>query len=195
MVYALSNNEPLADDERISGDAALMSAAARGNNGAWATIVSANLPIVHRTAYRLVRDNQLAEDIAQESFVRLWKLAESWQPRGRISTWLCHVARNLAIDLIRRRSRERSEEVSGDLAAEGPTPLEIMAARETDTDVDRAIADLPERQRTAIMLVHFGDCSGAAASEIMGVSVEALESLLSRARRSLKAALLRKQEA
>ncbi|MGE3475217.1 MAG: sigma-70 family RNA polymerase sigma factor [Rhodospirillaceae bacterium] len=192
MVYALSNNEPLADDERISGDAALMSAAARGNDGAWATIVSANLPIVHRTVYRLVRDDQLAEDIAQESFVRLWKLAESWQPRGRISTWLCHVARNLAIDLIRRRAREQTEDVSDELVADGPTPLEIMAARETETDVERAIAALPERQRTAIRLIHFGDCTGAAAAEIMGVSVEALESLLSRARRSLKAALSRK---
>lgn len=192
MVYALSNNEPLADDERISGDAALMSAAARGNEGAWATIVSANLPIVHRTVYRLVRDDQWAEDIAQESFVRLWKLAGSWQPRGRISTWLCHVARNLAIDLIRRRAREQTEDVSDDLVADGPTPLEIMAARETETDVERAIAALPERQRTAIRLIHFGDCTGAAAAEIMGVSVEALESLLSRARRSLKAALSRK---
>lgn len=195
MVFALSNNEPLADDERISGDAALMSAAARGNDGAWAAIISANLPIVHRTAYRLVRDEQLAEDIAQESFVRLWKLAESWQPRGRISTWLCHVARNLAIDLIRRRSREQTEEVSEHLAAEGPTPLDTMAVRETDAEVSRAIAELPERQRAAIMLVHFGDCGGAAAAEIMGVSVEALESLLSRARRSLKAALSRKQPA
>lgn len=195
MVYALSNNEPLRDDGRVSGDAALMSAAARGNDGAWATIVSANLPIVHRTAYRLVRDDQLAEDIAQESFVRLWKLAESWQPRGRISTWLCHVARNLAIDVIRRRAREQSEEVSEDLAAEGPTPLETMAAREVDADVERAIADLPDRQRTAIMLIHFGDCTGQAAAEIMGVSVEALESLLSRARRSLKTALSRQQEA
>ncbi|MCA0201784.1 MAG: sigma-70 family RNA polymerase sigma factor [Proteobacteria bacterium] len=195
MVYALSNNEPLADDGRISGDAALMSAAARGNDGAWAAIVSANLPIVHRTAYRLVRDDQLAEDIAQESFVRLWKLAESWQPRGRISTWLCHVARNLAIDVIRRRAREQSEMVSEDLAADGPTPLETMAARETDADVERAIAALPERQRIAIRLIHFGDCTGQAAAEIMGVSVEALESLLSRARRSLKAALSRKREA
>jgi RNA polymerase sigma-70 factor (ECF subfamily) len=195
MVHALINNEPLADEGRISGDAALMSAAARGNDGAWAAIVSANLPIVHRTAYRLVRDEQLAEDIAQESFVRLWKLAESWQPRGRISTWLCHVARNLAIDVIRRRAREQSEEVSENLAAEGPTPLETMAAREVDADVERAIADLPDRQRTAIMLIHFGDCTGQAAAEIMGVSVEALESLLSRARRSLKAALSRKTEA
>ncbi|MGE3333382.1 MAG: sigma-70 family RNA polymerase sigma factor [Rhodospirillaceae bacterium] len=194
MVYALSNNEPLGDEGRISGDAALMSAAARGSDGAWATIVSANLPIVHRTAYRLVRDDQLAEDIAQESFVRLWKLAESWQPRGRISTWLCHVARNLAIDVIRRRSREQSDELGDDLAADDPTPLDMMAARQTETDVDRAIANLPERQRTAIKLVHFGDCSGAAAAEIMGVSVEALESLLSRARRSLKAALSRQQE-
>ncbi len=189
MVLALSNNEPLADDGRISGDAALMKAAARGNNNAWATIVADNLPIVHRTVFRLLRDDQLAEDIAQESFVRLWKLAESWQPRGRISTWLCHVARNLAIDAIRRRSREQTEEVDDDLAATGPSPLDSLASRETEAAIDRAIAELPERQRMAILLIHFGDCTGAGAAEIMGISVEALESLLARGRRSLKAVL------
>ena len=194
MVLVLSNDDPRVDDARVSGDAALMRAAARGDNGAWATIVSANLEVVHRSAYRLVRDTQMAEDIAQESFVRLWKLAESWQPRGRISTWLCHVARNLAIDAIRRESRMRSQQIEDETPDSGPTPLESLTARETQTDADRAIGALPARQRDAIRLVHFGDCSGKAAADILGISVEALESLLGRARRSLKAALLGKQD-
>jgi RNA polymerase sigma-70 factor (ECF subfamily) len=194
MVLVLSNHDPRADDARVSGDAALMRAAAGGDNGAWAAIVSANLEIVHRSAYRLVRDTQLAEDIAQESFVRLWKLADAWQPRGRISTWLCHVARNLAIDAIRRETRARPQELDDETPDRGPTPLESLAARETETDVGRAIDALPARQREAIRLVHFGECSGTAAADILGISVEALESLLARARRSLKAALLGQQD-
>jgi RNA polymerase sigma-70 factor (ECF subfamily) len=147
------------------------------------------LPIVHRTAYRLVRDTQLAEDIAQESFLRLWKIAEAWQPRARISTWLCHVARNLAIDVIRRRTRERIQEVDDTIVADDPSALEQMSSRETQAEIDKALAALPERQRHAIMLVHFGECTGAAAADVLGISVEALESLLSRARRALRAAL------
>jgi RNA polymerase sigma-70 factor (ECF subfamily) len=186
MVFVLSDSKPLADDARISGDAALMRAAASGDDKAWAAIVSAHLTIVHRTAYQVVRDAQLAEDIAQESFLRLWKLAESWQPRGRISTWLCHVARNLSIDAIRRCSREQVQVLDDEIAADDPTPLEHLAAREKQGEVDRALQSLPARQRQAIMLVHFGECSGTAAADVMGVSVEALESLLSRARRTLR---------
>lgn len=193
MVFVLSDSAPLADETRISGDAALMRAAASGDDSAWAKIVSAHLPIVHRTAYRLVRDTQLAEDIAQESFLRLWKIAESWQPRARISTWLCHVARNLAIDGIRRRARERTQDLDDTVVDDDPGALEQMSARETQGEVDQALAALPERQRHAIMLVHFGECTGAAAADVLGITVEALESLLSRARRALRAALGRKE--
>lgn len=189
MVFVLSDSAPLSDETRISGDAALMRAAASGDDGAWAKIVSAHLPIVHRTAYQLVRDTQLAEDIAQESFLRLWKLADAWQPRGRISTWLCHVARNLAIDVIRRRAREQTQEVDDDIVADDPTPLEHMTSDETQAEIGRALQALPDRQRHAIMLVHFGECTGAAAADVMGISVEALESLLSRARRTLRVVL------
>jgi RNA polymerase sigma-70 factor (ECF subfamily) len=64
-----------------------------------------------------------------------------------------------------------------------------MSSRETQAEIDKALAALPERQRHAIMLVHFGECTGAAAADVLGISVEALESLLSRARRALRAAL------
>lgn len=189
MVLVKSETEPLAGGAQVEGDAALMRAAVDGRGGAWAAIIAANMALVHRTAYRIVRDSQLAEDIAQESFLRLWKLAASWQPRGRISTWLCHVARNLAIDAIRRRGREQAGALDDELPAGAPTPLEAMAARERQGDIDRALADLPARQRDAIMLVHFADLTGAAAADVLGVSVEALESLLSRGRRALKRAL------
>ncbi len=189
MVLVLSDSAVLAHDTRISGDDALMRAAVSGDDSAWAKIVSAHLPIVHRTAYRLVRDTQVAEDIAQESFLRLWKIAESWQPRARISTWLCHVARNLAIDVIRRRTRERVQEVDDTIVADDPSALEQLSSRETQAEIEKALAALPDRQRHAIMLVHFGECTGAAAADVLGISVEALESLLSRARRALRAAL------
>lgn len=176
----------------IADDAALMCRAADGDHRAWQKIVSANLPIVHRVAYRLSLDQQIAEDITQECFLRLWKLADSWQPKARISTWLCHVARNLAIDNIRRRQRETVQDMDTEAQTDGLTPWEHLARKETEQFVEDALLDLPERQRLAILLVHYGECSGSKAASVMGVSVEALESLLSRARRSLKAFLVKR---
>ncbi len=177
------------DDERISEDATLMRAAASGNRDAWNKIVAAHLPIVHRTAYQVVRDVQAAEDIAQESFLRLWKMAESWQPRGKIATWLCHVARNLAIDVLRKRGRDQVSLGDDDVIDGAASPLGVLIDKEQAADVDRALRDLPGRQRDAIMLVHFGECNGTAAAKVMGISVEALESLLARARRTLRTVL------
>lgn len=195
MVFVPDGRKTRPHEAEISSDAALIRAAADGDGGAWAQIVTEHLPVVHRTAYRLVRDIQIAEDIAQESFLRLWKLANMWQPQGRISTWLCHVARNLAIDSIRRRSREVTIDVTDEIPDDGRTPYEFIAAKETQVQVNLALETLPSRQRDAIILVHFGNCSGSAAADIMGVSIEALESLLARARRSLRAILRVEREA
>lgn len=189
MVFALSGRQPFLDEERVSEDANLMRAAASGKGDAWNKIVSANLPVVHRTAYQIVRDVQVAEDIAQESFLRLWKMADSWQPKGKIATWLCHVARNLAIDAIRKRGRDQVSLGDEEVVDGATSPLAALIEKEQEADVDKALRDLPDRQRDAIMLVHFGECSGPAAAKVMGISVEALESLLSRARRTLRTVL------
>lgn len=189
MVFALSDRQPLLDEQRVSEDANLMRAAASGKRDAWNKIVAANLPVVHRAAYQIVRDVQAAEDIAQESFLRLWKMADSWQPKGKIATWLCHVARNLAIDAIRKRGRDQVSLGDEDVVDTTTSPLGALMEKEQEADVDKALRDLPVRQRDAIMLVHFGECNGPVAAKVMGISIEALESLLSRARRTLRTVL------
>ena len=163
-----------------------MRRAASGDQAAWRIIVEDHLPTMNGLAYRMSLQNSAAEDVTQEAFLRLWKVAPSWKPEAKIATWLYRVVRNLAIDAIRRRKTAAAEELDEEIESDSPTPLENLAAQRNRAQVSDAVAQLPERQRTAIMLVHFGECSGAEAAGALNVSVDALESLLARGRRSLR---------
>jgi RNA polymerase sigma-70 factor (ECF subfamily) len=139
-------------------------------------------------AWRLLGERASAEDVAQETFLRLWRQAGRWEPRARLRTWLMTVAHNLCMDQLRRRR----EDVLGQAdepedPAPGPDALRQQA--QLAASVTAALAQLPPRQRAAIALVHFDELSGKDAAAIMEISVEALESLLARARRRLHALL------
>lgn len=157
-------------------------------------LVTAKLPRILGLATRMLRDTAEAEDIAQEAFVRVWRNAGAWQPgRARFDTWLHTVVLNLCRDRLRRR-----RDVTNDAIPEAadPTPdaeAGLLAAERGDA-VATAIAALPERQREAILLVHYQDLSGAEAASALEIGVEALESLLARARRTLRAQLAKPQE-
>lgn len=175
-----------AQTSAILEDAALMRRAAGGEQAAWRMIVETHLPAMSGLAYRMSLQDSTAEDVIQDAFLRLWKVAPSWKPDARISTWLYRVVRNLAIDVIRRRKTMAAEELDDEFESDEPTPLENLSTDRSRAQITVAIDELPERQRAAIKLVHFGECSGAEASDILGVSVEALESLLARGRRRLR---------
>jgi RNA polymerase sigma factor (sigma-70 family) len=127
--------------------------------------------------------------VAQETFLRAWKQAPSWRPgAARFDTWLHRVALNLCYDRLRRR-RETLMEFPPDVVDDGPAPDRGLEAADVGRRVARAMQALPERQREAIVLCHYQDLGAAEASRLMGVSIEALESLLSRGRRALRSAL------
>ena len=144
-----------------------------------------HLPRLLTLAQRMLGDPVEAEDVAQEAFVRLWRQAGSWQPEARVGTWLYRVAHNLCIDQIRKQRRFSGDPVP-ELPDPGPGPSALRHSRELGQQVEAALAQLPERQRTAITLVHHQELSNIEAADIMGVSVEAMESLLSRGRRTLR---------
>ena len=137
-------------------------------------------------AERLLGRRGEAEEVAQEVFVRVWKQAPHWQPgRARFDTWLHRVALNLCYDRLRRR---REEAPDADEAAADPAdaPDELLQAKQRGRRVARALAELPQRQREALVLQYYQELSNSEAAELMGIGIEALESLLVRARRSLR---------
>lgn len=162
----------------------LLGKIAKGDNKAFEQLLAQNLPRVQAIAWRIVKSQPEAEDIAQETFLRLWTQAPTLGDVP-VEPWLYRVASNLAIDRYRRKKPELMDVLPdhADGAADAETQLR---AAELSAQVDAAVAELPDRQRLAILLVHFEQVSQKVAAETLGLSVDALESLLARARRALK---------
>ncbi|MBI1391801.1 MAG: RNA polymerase sigma factor [Alphaproteobacteria bacterium] len=172
-------------------DEALVARAGSGDRTAAGELVVRHSDRVMAICYRMLGERAAAEDAAQETFLRLWKSAATWRPTGaKFSTWLYRVASNVCLDRLRVRGREVGEDEAPELADGDPRADERLQATERAATVNEALAALPERQRLAITLRHYEGVSNIEAAEIMGVTVEAVESLLGRANRALKEALM-----
>lgn len=169
-------------------DAALMPRIAEGDPVAYRALVDRHADRLLAFAERLVGDRASAEDVVQDAYLAVWRTAARWSPAAKVSTWLYRIARNAALDRLRRR-RPTVDPDSVTLVDPADGPDRQLSARQTAAAVRAALDGLPERQRAAIVLVHYERRSGADAADILGVSVEALESLLARGRRALKTAL------
>ena len=170
-------------------DAELMKRVAVGDQSACRSLVEAHLRGLVGLAYRTLHDMAAAEDIAQENFLKLWRMANRWKPEARVSTWLYRVAHNLAIDEIRRRGH-LSDQEAPDTADPAASQYIQQHQSQVRDQVEAALAQLPVRQRTAITLVHHQELRNIETAEIMEISVDALESLLARGRRKLKELLI-----
>jgi RNA polymerase sigma-70 factor (ECF subfamily) len=153
---------------------------------------------VHQTG-----DHALAEDLAQETFMRVYRARDRYRPTAKFTTWVHTIANNLASDLRQRAYRrlERgvphavsasSSSIGLDqlaVAASGLLPARVADQGELQRMVQRALATLNERQRMAVLLAKFEHCSHEEIAAAMGLSVPAVKSLLFRARDQLRAAL------
>jgi RNA polymerase sigma factor (sigma-70 family) len=170
-------------------DDELVRRAGQGDAAAVQALVARKLRRVLSLAERMLGDAGEAEDVAQETFVRVWRNAANWRPgAAKFDTWLHRVTLNLCYDRLRRR-RERPVADPPDMPDTGPAPDRGLHAADVGRRVNAAMQGLPPRQREAIVLCHYQELGNIEAAALMGVSVEALESLLSRGRRALKTAL------
>ena len=170
-------------------DDELVRRAGQGDASAVQALVARKLRRVLALAERMLGDPAEAEDVAQETFIRVWRNAARWRPgAARFDTWLHRVTLNLCYDRLRRR-RETPQAEPPEMPDTGPAPDRGLEAADVGRAVEAAMARLPHRQREAIVLCHYQELGNIEAAELMGISVEALESLLSRARRSLRATL------
>lgn len=167
-------------------DAELLALAGRGDAGAFRQLVSRKLPRIHALAARMLSDPAQADDVAQDAFLRVWRQAPNWTPgQAKFDTWLHRVVLNLYTDRLRRRRELPMADPPEQL---DPAPAADIALQRDETirRVRTAIAKLPTRQGEAIMLQTYQDLSNIDTAAIMGISVEALESLLARGRRTLR---------
>lgn len=171
-------------------DAVLLSRSASGDRSAFDRIVARYGPVALRLASRIAPDRQSAEDIAQEAMVRMWHRAADFDARrARFTTWLYRIVVNLCIDL-RRRPRPVPLPEHFDAADPAAGAEEALEHDERRAALARAMEDLTEGQRAALTLIYDEGLSGAEAAEALGVTVKAVERLLSRARAHLRERLL-----
>jgi len=164
-----------------------MNQIALGNSDAFQKILENHMLPIYHFAFSILQDSSSAEDITQETCVKLWKQAGKWKPEGKLRSWLFRIAHNLCIDEIRRRRPHADIDTFADSISDNSTtaPQRIEESESSKT-IKQALFKLPVRQRTALMLVHYSDNSNREAAETMGISLDALESLLARGRKSLK---------
>jgi len=168
-----------------------MAQVASGDDRAYGCLVSRLLDGVHGYLWRLTGSPADADELAQETWLRVWTEAHRFRAdRGRVSTWVYRIAHNLALDRVRARRGEVTGLDDSDRGAveaallEGP---EHQQQRQEELrQLRQALAALPLKQRSALMLCRLHGFSNAEAAAILGVRVRALESLLARARRGLR---------
>jgi RNA polymerase sigma-70 factor (ECF subfamily) len=172
-----------------SEELALIAALGAEDADAFRTLVTRHLPAVLATAQRMLADAAGAEDVAQETMLRLWRSrGEVDIGPGGLRPWLRRVAVNLCIDRMRAGRRE-AVVAEPPAQADPPSQLAAVEGRQLAERVGAALAALPERQRQAIVLFHYEGLSQIEIAQAMGISDEAVESLLARARRVLRGGL------
>ena len=176
----------------VDPDEDLVRRVAAGDNLAMRSLITSHLPRIVALATRILGDAGQAEDVAQETFVRIWRNARDWRAgNAQFGTWIYRVALNLSYDQLRRR-RDVITGDPPDVPDDGPAPdAGITAGHDAGRSVELALQAIAPRQREAIVLVYYQELSNIEAATVMDISVDALESLLARGRRSLHALLLK----
>ena len=162
----------------------------QGDGAACRLLVDRHLVPLVAFARRLLGCQAEAEDVAQDVFLRVWTKARDWTPgAAKLSTWLHQVALNLCRDRLRRRRPSASLDDVIEPTDPSPTAPDRIQTDQVGRRVNQALDALPTRQREAIVLCHYQGLSNIEAAGLLGISVEALESLLARGRRTLRKAL------
>ncbi len=165
--------------------ASVAPAFADGDRRAAQQLTERLMPKIYAHAYYRLGNTSDAEDVTQEAFLKLWKVAPSWkQDKAQVSTWLYRVVSNLCKDRYRRATLEGLISVQAP-SNESQSPTYKIEEGIRQKALYTAMSALPEGQRLAVQFRHIDELTNPQIAEIMGVSVEAIESLIARGKRKL----------
>ena len=176
-----SNPDPVGDPDND-----ILPALIRQDQRAFSILVDRHISRLSAQAAQILGDVHQAEDVTQTVFLKTWEMLPNWETgNARLLTWMRRVSKNLCLDILRKKKPIYTDEVpdqsSDDLSAE-----QELTQAERNQWVRQSIQALPERQKVALTLFYYQELSQKACAEIMDLTVPAFESLLRRARQTLK---------
>jgi len=179
-------------------DAELMLRVKDGDGASFAVLLEKHrLPVIH-FLYRMVQNQAVAEELAQEVFLRVYRSRESYQPTAKFTTWLFRIATHLALNSLRDGKNRRLEQPLEDDSAETPVrqvPDQRPSVEQTMVhqarldEIRRAVAMLPEKQRAAVLMHKYQEMEYSQIAKVLNCSESAIKSLLFRAYETLRARL------
>jgi len=174
---------------RVDPDIDLLPGLRLGQEQALSRLMDRHLKTIKTIGFYMLGDESLAEDVAQSTFLKLWQIAPKWETgNATLLTWMRRVTTNDCLDRLRKKGPIYSDSVPEQMDS-GPTALDVIQADDVARSVRAALETLPANQRAAITWSYYQSVSQKEGAEILEVGEKAYESLLSRARKNLKAAL------
>lgn len=184
-------------------DADVVALAQKGRDDAFRELIRRYERPVFSLIYRMVRDRELAEDLAQDAFIKVLNHIDRYRPEFKLSSWLFKIANNVAIDHLRRRqldtismsgsphavTTDAIEATSFEVAGQQETPLQELEARELGGAIEQAIAKLRPEYRSCIMLRHVEDRSYEEIAATLDLPLGTVKTYIHRARNELRKAL------
>ncbi len=181
--------------ERVGGRAVTLSGASSDARAFVEELFARHNGEIYAYLMRMLHEPELAADLAQDTFLRAYRALDSLEDPAHARAWLYQIAHRVALDELRRRRIVRFLPLTGDSHGTAPSAEHEVMELRLSADLQRALAKIPERQRSALLLAELHDLTGLELAAALGVSHVAARALLTRARESLRQALAAEREA
>ncbi len=166
-----------------------------GDKSAFTELVNRHANRFYRIAFRFLNDRGNSEDVVQDAFLKLWNNTGVWKSDfdAKFTTWFSRIVINLCLDL-KKKNKSSIELDDIQIPVDSETPYQTVSTRQSNEILNRYLQELPDRQQTAINLCFYEGFSNKEAAEIMEINIKALESLLMRAKSSLREKLVKEED-
>lgn len=174
----------------VDTELGLIEEARQGDRNAFGELVRRHYENVVHVVYRMCGESQLAEDAAQEAFIRAWVNLPSFEPRASLRNWLYRIAINAALDVLRRKSEDTVEDEEMLMVSDQtPGPEETLIRKEQVELLQQALRSLPEASRSVLVLREYGELSYQEIASVLDIPIGTVMSRLNYARNRLREAL------